>query len=247
MHYVVTSPIYHRETVIVESPVYMESAEGMVSNAPASSYIETGVPSSSSETTGYAGTMIPPETEAEQQAPSADDRLFLQMFEGTKAFHEGNYDAAARMFLDVSMQDPANIDGTLAYAVARFATGDYAISAIAIRRGIRRMCEVVNSGFDIRDRYSKQEDFEKHVQMLEDYLTEHSENVDATLVAGFVLHFAGQYDEAAQVFNEFKRLSPSDADVADCFLNADPPEDIEQSESDGSEDLSTQPDAMDLE
>lgn len=231
MHYVVTSPTYYQETVVVQPPVYTESSEGLVNNAPASSYIETGVPSS--ETPDYAGTTIPPQTENEQ-APSTDDRLFQQMFEGTKAFYEGQYDAAARMFFDVSMQDPDNVDGTLAYAVARFATGDYAISAIAIRRGIRRVCEVVNSGFDIRDRYSKPEDFEQHVQMLEDYLAEHPENADAVLVAGFVLHFAGQYDEAAEVFNELKRLSPSDADVADCFLNADPPEDIERSETDES-------------
>lgn len=177
--------------------------------------------------------MLPPQSESstEPKASSKDERLFLQMFEGTKAFQNGNYDDAARLFLDVSMQDPANVDGTLAYAVARFATGDYAISAIAIRRGIRRLCEVVNSGFDIRDRYSNQEDFNRHVEMLEKFLDERPDNVDANLVAGFVLHFAGQHDEAVQVFNELKRLSPSDVDVAECFLSAQPPQETEEPES----------------
>jgi len=231
VRYIVTSPVYH-ETVIVERPVYTEVEERQGSE-PALTYVET--PSPIAEDTGYAGTTLRPQTET-GTAPSQDEPLFLMMFEGTRAFHEGDYDAAARLFLEVSMQDPANVDGTLAYAVARFATGDYAISAIAIRRGIRRLCDVVNSGFDIRDRYSDPEDFDRHVRMLEQFLDERPENVDAIIVAGFVLHFAGQHEQAAQTFNEVKRLSPSDADVADCFLNANPPEEIQRPASGEPED-----------
>jgi tetratricopeptide (TPR) repeat protein len=231
LYYDVTSPVY-RETVIVERPVYTEVEERQAGE-PTSTYVQA--PRPTADDTGYAGTTLGPQAET-GMAPSENEHLFLMMFEGTKAFQEGDYDAAARLFLDVSMQDPANIDGTLAYAVARFATGDYAISAIAIRRGIRRFCEVVDSGFDIRDRYDDQEDFDRHVRMLEQFLDDRPENVDATIVAGFVLHFAGQREQAVQVFNEVKRLSPSDADVADCFLNAKPPEVIEQPESGAQED-----------
>ena len=135
------------------------------------------------------------------------------------------------MFLQVTMQDPENADAALAYAVARFATGDYAISAVAIRRGVRKFGEVVNTGFDIRERYTNKEDFDRHFQTLINFVSQRPDNADGLMVLGFAEHFTGQRDRAMETFNDIKRRFPSDADVADTFIKAKPLAEIQQQEA----------------
>ncbi len=87
-------------------------------------------------------------------------------------FEAARYEEAARGSCggDLCWPRAENIDATLAYAAARFATGDYQISALAVRRAVRRMPEVVNSTFDVRERYGDPNDFNVHLIRLEAYL-----------------------------------------------------------------------------
>ena len=142
------------------------------------------------------------------------------MKEGTEAFAQGRYNEASLLFMRVAMGDPANVDGVLAYAVARFATGDYGVSALAIRRGIQRFPEVVNSGFDLRDRYGKMEDFDQHLAALEQFVRENPDNIDGWVVLGLVRHFTGQRELARRTFELVKRQSPEDTELSEVFLNA---------------------------
>jgi hypothetical protein len=144
------------------------------------------------------------------------------MVEGTDKFSKGAYEESARMFLDVTMQDPANVDASLAYAVARFATGDYAVSAVSIRRGIGKLPDVVNSAFAIQDRYGNVSDLDGHMQKLVNFLREHPDNVDAVLVLGFAQHFTGQRGAAKDTFGQLRMMSKADAQLATLFLNAKP-------------------------
>ena len=167
-----------------------------------------------------------PQQASRQASPSggtlSGEQLYQKMSDGTQQFSQGAYEEAAKQFLDVTMQDPSNVDASLAYAVARFATGDYAVSAVAIRRGIARLPDIVNSAFDIRDRYGNQADLERHLQNVSDFLRSHPDNMDAVVVLGFVQHFTGQREGAKDTFTQLRRLSPSDAQLADTFLNAKP-------------------------
>jgi len=158
--------------------------------------------------------------------PNAE-QLYVMMFEGTQAFEAGDYETAARLFMRVALQDPDNVDATLAYAVARFATGDYSIAAIAIRRGVRAYPDVVNAPFDIRDRYASPADMDPHLTTLERFVAEHPDSVDALLVLGFVQHFSRNREAAAETFRRLAELSPSDRELAELFLNAKPLDQIE--------------------
>jgi len=160
------------------------------------------------------------EEEDSRQAPLPEERMQQWMFDGMKAFGEGTYERAAELFLKVAMEDPENVDATLAYAVARFATGDYHISAIAIRRGVRTFPEVVNSAFDIRDRYGKIDDFDSHLKRLEEYVRQNPQEVDGWLVLGFVRHFMQDREMAGRTFEILKRRSPEDVELAETFLKA---------------------------
>lgn len=151
-----------------------------------------------------------------------------QMSEGLQAFAAGNYDQAGRIFLQVGMADNNNIDAWLAYAVARFATRDYEAAALAIRRGIRAMPEVVNSPIDIRERYGRKGDFDQQLAALEERVRSRPESGDAWLVLGFVRHFSGQREMAARTFDVVQRRFETDQDLAKTFLEAKSLEEIQR-------------------
>ncbi len=243
--YFVPAPVYVvppvvEETVVVTQPpvVYTEpygtAAAPIVEGAAAATEVPAGV--GPIETTGTLAEPQPeaapqpqadqpPQAEPQPQPTSTDkaadgQQLYMMMYEGTKKFSAGAYEDAARMFLDVTLQDPNNVDASLAYAVARFATGDYAVSSVAIRRGISRIPEIVDSTFDIRLRYGKMDDLNSHVQALANFVQAHPDDADSTLVLGFVQHFIGERAAARETFGRLRELSPADGDLARVFLNA---------------------------
>lgn len=219
-----TSPYTSEPSPQATTATPAESATTSATPAPENMAGLAGRPASD---TGPSGTGRP----GTEQSDPRGEQLYVLMFEGTKAFSQGEYDTAARMFLQVTMQDPDNADAALAYAVARFATGDYAISAIAIRRGVRKFGEVVNSGFDIRERYTNKEDFERHFQSLVNFVSQRPDSIDGLMVLGFAEHFTGQRDRAVETFKEIKRRFPADGDVADTFISAKPLAEIQQQEA----------------
>jgi len=189
--YVVSSPPIVQETVVV-SPEYAQPPVSYTPTSPVygesySTYEPiAGVGDTASTDVSPTAEPATPDTAAGQ---IAGEQLYVMMYEGTKQFSEGAYESAARMFLNVTLQDPANVDAALAYAIARFATGDYPVAAIAIRRGVSRLPEIVNSTFDIRERYGNPADLDRHLQALQTFLNEHPDHVDGLLVFGFVQHF----------------------------------------------------------
>ncbi len=175
-----------------------------------------------------------PQGEDNQAASPADERMAELMSTAVESFSKGQYDAAARTFLQVAMATGDNVDAWLAYAVARFATGDYSMAATAVRRGIPKYPEVVNANFDIRTRYGNEADFERHLMALDRLLRERPDSRDSWLTLGFVLHFSGMRPQATRVFEMITKQFPDDRELADIFLKAKPvpagsqPDGIEQ-------------------
>lgn len=183
---------------------------------------------------GAAADVRPPanmaEAPAEDRKPErkragariSPEKLQDLMREGVELFEAGKYSDAASKFLRVTLADRQNVDATLAYAAARFATGDYQISALAVRRAVRRMPEVVDSAFDIRGRYGDLHDFEVHLARLEQFLADHPDDEDAWMVLGFVRHFSGQRQLAAETFQRLTAMDGADVEAVELFLAAKP-------------------------
>ncbi len=165
---------------------------------------------------------VPSTPDTNQSGGMSTEEMDRLMKEGVESFANGDYEKSAQNFMKVSMAIPDNVDALLAYAISRFATGDYANSATAIRRGVRKVPEVVNSLFDLRDRYGKMSDFDGHVANLVRYVNQKKDDVDGWLVLGFVQHFIGDRPHSKETFEGVKKRSPADADVADLFINAKP-------------------------
>jgi thioredoxin-like negative regulator of GroEL len=145
------------------------------------------------------------------------------MQEGTQAFTKGEYEKAANQFLHVMTIDPQNVDAVLANAVARFATGDYSAAGDSVRQGIALLPDVVNADFDIRDRYGVLKDFDDHYRNLAGHVLDQPGDIEAWVTLGFVQHFTGLREASERTFNSIKEWSERDRELADTFLNANPP------------------------
>ncbi len=224
--YYPTYPVYYDPYPLYPAyPVYSETT--IVNQAPPVIYPPEGVEGVNADVLPQEGAAAPqtaPATqETTEQIPGEVERAQKLMLEGLEAFTAGEYDKAARSFLQVGLDDPDNVDALLAYAVARFATGDYSVAAIALRRGVSKYPEVVNSAFDIRDRYGEVDDFVKHVEALEDYVRQNPDDADGWLMLGFVRHFTGERAQAQTTFEILQRRSVRDTELADLFINAKAP------------------------
>ncbi|MBI4582227.1 MAG: tetratricopeptide repeat protein, partial [Planctomycetes bacterium] len=144
------------------------------------------VPSEQPEPAPTPEPSAPSEAPAQPSLPTAE--LQELMVGGTKSFNEGRYAEAADVFRQVAQADPQNVDAALAHAVARFATGQYALAAESVRNGVKLFPPIVDTTFDLRERYSKVGDFVSQVRQLEQFVEKNPENDDALLVLGFVRH-----------------------------------------------------------
>lgn len=151
-----------------------------------------------------------------------DNPLAVKINEGAEKFEQGQYEEAAKLFEGVALADRNNADAWFALATAKFATGDYPRGASAIRQGIQAYPAMVNTVFDIRDRYGNVDDFQNQIEKLERHVESNQNDIDAHIVLGFVYHFTGQRDWAKQVFDYVSQKSPSDAHLAKVFINAKP-------------------------
>jgi hypothetical protein len=234
-------PVYEPYPVPVPTPVYTDAGgyygpsavvDPSMSAPPpveGQAYVERGTipPDAISQDQMPIAPQAEPEFRPEEQGESGGrmppEQMQQLMMQGVDAFSRQDYDASAKSFLQVAMADPANADAWLAYAVARFATGEYEVAATAIRRGVQRYPEVVDSTFDIRERYGVPEDFARHLRTLEEEVIDDPKDGDAWLTLGFVRHFSGQRDLAERAFRVVENRFPADAELARTFLNAKPP------------------------
>lgn len=212
----------------VDAPAYVDGGSyvdaGPVVTPAAPQYAETAAP------IGDAG--VQPQPVAQQAEPTMSvDEINSTMRAGVESFANGGFEDAANAFLRVAMADPQNIDALLAYAIACFAVGDYPASASAIRRGVIAFPSVVDSQFDVRDRYGDASAYEQHLAILEQFVQSEPDSVDGWVVMGFVRHFTGQREISHNTFQMVKSMSADDTRLADIFLNAEPltqPEDARQ-------------------
>lgn len=191
-------------------PAYVASSTYVVSAPVVQNTVVVAPPAQTSVTTTGSALGLPA------------DQLREMVARGTQSFRDGRYDEAADLFLRVANADPQNVDAWLSYGMARFATGDYAASADALRRGIRLFPQVVDSVLDLRSSYGNTADFDRQWDQLARRLQAVPGDTDALLVIGFVYHFVGDREHAADLFTYIKDQVAADADIAGFFLNAKP-------------------------
>jgi Flp pilus assembly protein TadD len=129
---------------------------------------------------------------------------------GLQAFFNGDYDLARREFVRALLAEPDDPELVMLYGFAHFATGDYLVATLALRRALGDDPTLIDRPVDIYRLYGKPDDLAAHVDSLDRHLAADPADQDARFLAGFVRYAAGQADEAVAVFARLATEAPDD-------------------------------------
>ena len=129
---------------------------------------------------------------------------------GVRQFQNGSFRKAAEQFEDSA--ENAGDDPTPSFFLAqsRFAVGDWAGAARAVRQGLQTNPDWVELGFDLRQLYGREDRFQSQLTELAAHLKQTPLDRDALFLLGFELFFSGQKDRAQVIFERVARLESDD-------------------------------------
>jgi tetratricopeptide (TPR) repeat protein len=129
---------------------------------------------------------------------------------GMRAFQIGDYGLARREFVRAMLAVPDDPELVMLYGYAHFATGDYLVASLAIRRALRDDPTLIDQPVDILRLYGDPDDFEKHLAELDGHLGRDALDMDARFLAGFVRYAGGRPEAAVEFFARGAAESPDD-------------------------------------
>lgn len=172
--------VYNNYTTVVEtSPTYVDRV------------VETYYADDPAYTTPYGvgSTSAPPVTDASNREL------------GERAFLDGNYEAARQHFVRALLDEPNNPEVMIMYAYCHFATGDYQVAAMAIRRAFESDATLIESPIDLYRLYGNPQTLGEHVTRLDQYAAANPDDVQALFLSGYVRYASGDPQEAARILS----------------------------------------------
>jgi hypothetical protein len=172
-------------------------------------------------TTGYAvpqsGTVTPlpgtGQVMGQSQAPgqvTPPAGFVSHANDALRAFAAGNYALARRELVRAILAKPDDPEMIMLYGYAHFATGDYLVAALAIRRAIEADPTLIDQPIDLTALYPNQSDYWAHLSLLGAHIQADLNDVDGRFLAGFVRYAAGDATGAGTYFAECAAAAPSD-------------------------------------
>lgn len=174
----------------------------IINNYYGNDYADTG-----SATGINAVPLAPATTPSAPAAPAVEphDQLGLQ------AFNQGDYELARREFVRAILATPDAPELTMLYGYAHFATGDYMIAAMAIRRATEADATLIESPIDVAALYGDRSDFQAQLAKLDAHVAANPADLDAKYLAGFVRYASGDPNGAGAIFAECMAANPDDS------------------------------------
>jgi hypothetical protein len=97
------------------------------------------------------------------------------------------------------------------YGYAHFATGDYLVAAMAVRRATTADATLIESPIDLAGLYRNRADYQAHLDKLDAHVAASPGDLDAKYLAGFARYASGDPGGAGAIFAECMAAAPSDA------------------------------------
>ena len=121
---------------------------------------------------------------------------------GNAAFIGGLYDEARRYYVSAMLADERDGYAKLLYAVVNFATGDYEVAGMAIRRALLTTPELIEYPPDIRGLYTDGVPLDAQVEMLARFVDTHPLDGNARLLLAYVQLARGHPSEALAILDD---------------------------------------------
>lgn len=129
---------------------------------------------------------------------------------GDMHFKEGNYEGADEQYVLAQKRAPSNPVGWLAAGHARFAMGEYAKAAKAVRSGLAAFGKISSVNMDRRDFYGDPDQFYDQLAKLEEFARQNPEHGEAFFLLGYNYYFSGRATLARKAFERALELQPKD-------------------------------------
>jgi len=225
---VYTEPVYLEPTYaepVYAGPIYAEAPPtviggdygtsstvesywgGLTTQVPVGAAISE-LPTEEAEDVG----LVPPAA----SSPSADgaaspDSATAPLEQGDAAFAAGDYAEARRHYVRAQLDGKYAGEAALAYALARFAEGEYTLAALALRRGLSMQPDAIAQPLDVGYFYRGSPALGEHVQRLVEHLAAQPTDGYGWLVLGYVRFGQGDAAGAAEAFGRLTEVDPQDS------------------------------------
>ncbi len=168
------------------------------------SYVTTGVP--------IAGEYVEDSVSAVASVGVApmSTQVSSQRQVGEGAFFAGDYSLARRQFVRALLATPDDAEVLMLYGYSHFATGDYLVAALSVRRALEADPTLIEYPIDVCLLYGNQGDLAKHFSMLEEHLRKDDESNDVWFLHAYMRLAAGQAERAIGGFGKCMERVPRD-------------------------------------
>lgn len=186
---------------------------------------QTGTGVTYSQPVGTSVTVLP----ATPQQAATHRQLAAQAFAG------GDFPLARREYVRAMLAEPEDPELIMLYGFAHFATGDYLVAALAIRKALQADPTLVDHPIALDQLYSDDSALYGQLADLDAHLTSQPDDVDARFLAGFARYAAGDPASAQPYFLDCVTERPDDLlhmVMRDAAIRADLMQQAAQSEAD---------------
>ena len=142
-------------------------------------------------------------------APS-EEALLAPLQQGDAAFAAGDYAEARRHYIRAQLDGPYAGEAILAYALTRFAEGDYSLAAMALRRGLAIVPDAIDRPLDLLHFYADPGELEAHLLAVKAHLAQHPDDAYGWFVLGYVHFGRGDAVGALAAFDRAAALDSQD-------------------------------------
>ncbi len=143
---------------------------------------------------------------------------------GLELLKHGEYRQAVMAFKLAVEQDQGDPAARLYAAHSLFAIGRYAEAMTYLRKAFSLQPKIVMLVYDIRDDYGRPDDFAKQVQALEAAQAASPQDLDRTILLGYVYGYSDQLDRSYEMLSKANKLDPRDKLAGLLLENAQPPD-----------------------
>jgi tetratricopeptide (TPR) repeat protein len=119
---------------------------------------------------------------------------------GDAAFREGRFVDALTRYREAANRSPNYAEAWFRKGHAYLANGQYQLAANAFREGYKIEPDGTRDGFRLKNIYSKDEVFKRHLESLAAVALSDSRNADSHYLLGVLLRYNGESERAAKFF-----------------------------------------------
>lgn len=149
---------------------------------------------------GASNTMLDYAVIEDQANPDESGLNSHPVERGSIAYARGDYEEANKLFAQAMLSDERDGYVKLLYAMTGFATGEYELAAVALRRALLTTDLLIDRPLDVRTLYQDLHKFDVQIDRLKHYVADHPKDRQSRFLLGYINYATGRQEPAVVLF-----------------------------------------------